>query len=122
RAYSPPCDKRSSTRAAADMNSSSGWPTLDSSAQPPTGVSVAEREGFEPPVHLRVLRISSAARSTTLPPLRGRRSGAETLTAGSASRLAWAVTAGKTAARPRKPERQRTSLNGPPQPPATQYA
>jgi hypothetical protein len=30
---------------------------------------VAEREGFEPPVRLRVLRISSAARSTTLPPL-----------------------------------------------------
>jgi hypothetical protein len=30
---------------------------------------LAEREGFEPPVHLRVLRISSAARSTTLPPL-----------------------------------------------------
>ena len=30
---------------------------------------VAEREGFEPPVPLRVLRISSAARSTTLPPL-----------------------------------------------------
>jgi hypothetical protein len=30
---------------------------------------VAEREGFEPPVHLRVLRISSAVRSTTLPPL-----------------------------------------------------
>jgi hypothetical protein len=36
------------------------------------GLSVAEREGFEPPVHLRVLRISSAVRSTTLPPLRGR--------------------------------------------------
>ena len=31
---------------------------------------MAEREGFEPPVHLRVLRISSATRSTTLPPLR----------------------------------------------------
>jgi hypothetical protein len=30
---------------------------------------VAEREGFEPPVRLPVLRISSAARSTTLPPL-----------------------------------------------------
>ena len=30
---------------------------------------LAEREGFEPPVPLRVLRISSAARSTTLPPL-----------------------------------------------------
>jgi hypothetical protein len=37
---------------------------------------VAEREGFEPPVHLRVLRISSAVRSTTLPPLRGRQRGA----------------------------------------------
>jgi hypothetical protein len=34
---------------------------------------LAEREGFEPPVHLRILRISSAVRSTTLPPLRGRR-------------------------------------------------
>ena len=33
---------------------------------------LAEREGFEPPVRLPVLRISSAARSTTLPPLRGR--------------------------------------------------
>ena len=32
---------------------------------------MAEREGFEPPVRLPVLRISSAARSTTLPPLRG---------------------------------------------------
>jgi hypothetical protein len=32
---------------------------------------LAEREGFEPPVRLHVLRISSAARSTTLPPLRG---------------------------------------------------
>ena len=31
---------------------------------------LAEREGFEPPVRLHVLRISSAARSTTLPPLR----------------------------------------------------
>src|ERR1700678_3068700 len=31
---------------------------------------LAEREGFEPPVRLRALRISSAARSTTLPPLR----------------------------------------------------
>jgi hypothetical protein len=31
---------------------------------------MAEREGFEPPVRLPVLRISSAARSTTLPPLR----------------------------------------------------
>src|SRR4029077_19067704 len=30
---------------------------------------LAEREGFEPPVRLPVLRISSAARSTTLPPL-----------------------------------------------------
>ena len=30
---------------------------------------MAEREGFEPPVRLHVLRISSAARSTTLPPL-----------------------------------------------------
>ena len=35
-------------------------------------IALAEREGFEPPVRLRVLRISSAARSTTLPPLRGR--------------------------------------------------
>ena len=35
--------------------------------------AMAEREGFEPPVHLRVLRISSAVRSTTLPPLRGTR-------------------------------------------------
>ena len=32
---------------------------------------LAEREGFEPPVRLHVLRISSAARSTTLPPLHG---------------------------------------------------
>jgi hypothetical protein len=31
---------------------------------------VAEREGFEPPVRLPVLRISSATHSTTLPPLR----------------------------------------------------
>jgi hypothetical protein len=35
-------------------------------------VEVAEREGFEPPIRLPVCRISSAVRSTTLPPLRGR--------------------------------------------------
>src|SRR5712692_5034052 len=33
---------------------------------------VAEREGFEPPIRLPVCRSSSAVRSTTLPPLRGR--------------------------------------------------
>jgi hypothetical protein len=32
---------------------------------------LAEREGFEPPIRLPVCRISSAVRSTTLPPLRG---------------------------------------------------
>jgi hypothetical protein len=37
------------------------------------GPWVAEREGFEPPIRLPVFRISSAARSTTLPPLRGRK-------------------------------------------------
>src|SRR3569832_1340971 len=31
---------------------------------------MAEREGFEPPIPLRVCRISSAEHSTTLPPLR----------------------------------------------------
>src|SRR5262249_2000953 len=31
---------------------------------------LAEREGFEPPIRLPVCRISSAVRSTTLPPLR----------------------------------------------------
>ena len=31
---------------------------------------MAERGGFEPPIHLHVCRISSAVRSTTLPPLR----------------------------------------------------
>src|SRR5215470_17106706 len=31
--------------------------------------AVAEREGFEPPIRLPVCRISSAVRSTTLPPL-----------------------------------------------------
>ena len=30
---------------------------------------MAEREGFEPPIPLRVCRISSAVHSTTLPPL-----------------------------------------------------
>ena len=30
---------------------------------------MAEREGFEPPIRLPVCRISSAVRSTTLPPL-----------------------------------------------------
>jgi hypothetical protein len=34
--------------------------------------TVAEREGFEPPIRLPVFRISSAVRLTTLPPLRGR--------------------------------------------------
>src|SRR5437588_1694895 len=32
--------------------------------------TVAEREGFEPPIRLPVCRISSAVQSTTLPPLR----------------------------------------------------
>ena len=32
-------------------------------------LNMAEREGFEPPIRLPVFRISSAARSTTLPPL-----------------------------------------------------
>jgi hypothetical protein len=32
--------------------------------------SVAEREGFEPPIELPLCRISSAVHSTTLPPLR----------------------------------------------------
>jgi hypothetical protein len=35
---------------------------------------MAERGGFEPPIPLRVCRISSAVRSTTLPPLRPYRS------------------------------------------------
>jgi hypothetical protein len=33
--------------------------------------SVAEREGFEPPIGLHLCRISSAVHSTTLPPLQG---------------------------------------------------
>jgi hypothetical protein len=36
---------------------------------------VAEREGFEPPIGLHLCRISSAVRSTTLPPLQGAKSG-----------------------------------------------
>ena len=55
---------------------------------------VAEREGFEPPVRLHVLRISSAARSTTLPPLRGRQRRVS-LAARSAGRLARRARAGK---------------------------
>jgi hypothetical protein len=35
--------------------------------------SLAEREGFEPPIRLPVCRISSAVHSTTLPPLRSQR-------------------------------------------------
>jgi hypothetical protein len=38
--------------------------------------SVAEREGFEPPIGLHLCRISSAVHSTTLPPLLGAKSGA----------------------------------------------
>src|SRR5262252_7672470 len=45
-----------------------GWPATRS---PRRGRRVAEREGFEPPIRLPVCRISSAVRSTTLPPLRG---------------------------------------------------
>ena len=58
--------------------------------------NLAEREGFEPPVHLRVLRISSAVRSTTLPPLRGRRHAVKRAVR-SPCRLAWASIAGKAA-------------------------
>src|SRR5262245_65583472 len=36
---------------------------------------LAEREGFEPPRRLPVCRMSSAVRSTTLPPLRQRMTG-----------------------------------------------
>jgi hypothetical protein len=39
-------------------------------------VVLAERVGFEPTVPLRVLRISSAVHSTTLPPLRRSRADA----------------------------------------------
>jgi hypothetical protein len=35
--------------------------------------TVAEREGFEPPIRLPVCRISSAVHSTALPPLRSRK-------------------------------------------------
>lgn len=35
-------------------------------------IEMADREGFEPPIPLRVCRISSAVHSTTLPPVRGR--------------------------------------------------
>ena len=38
--------------------------------------SMAEREGFEPPIGLHLCRISSAVHSTTLPPLQGAKSGA----------------------------------------------
>src|SRR4051812_19816536 len=37
-------------------------------------MKLAEREGFEPPIDLRLCRISSAVHSTTLPPLREARS------------------------------------------------
>jgi hypothetical protein len=36
---------------------------------------MAEREGFEPPIGLHLCRISSAVHSTTLPPLRGAKTG-----------------------------------------------
>ena len=36
----------------------------------PANTGLAEREGFEPPIPLRVCRISSAVLSTTQPPLR----------------------------------------------------
>jgi hypothetical protein len=39
--------------------------------------SLAEREGFEPPIRLPVCRISSAVHSTTLPPLHGRKGAVE---------------------------------------------
>src|SRR5947208_8663065 len=42
---------------------------------------LAEREGFEPPIGLHLCRISSAVRSTTLPPLQGAMAG------GSAARV-----------------------------------
>src|ERR1700757_3520862 len=49
--------------------------TVDLSAyfeqwRPMENRGVAEREGFEPPIPLRVCRISSAVLSTTQPPLR----------------------------------------------------
>src|ERR1700730_2250644 len=40
-------------------------------------MTLAEREGFEPPIRLPVCRISSAVHSTALPPLRGAEGGAK---------------------------------------------
>ena len=48
---------------------------------------VAERVGFEPTLRFPVNRISSAARSTTLPPLRGAGAGAPSVERGPLDRL-----------------------------------
>src|SRR6516165_4243806 len=61
--------KRGETRRKVEMRKSRALsPYL---AQSETGkfTDLAEREGFEPPIRLPVCRISSAVRSTTLPPL-----------------------------------------------------
>src|SRR2546421_3928354 len=51
--------------------------------------SLAEREGFEPPIGLHLCRISSAVHSTTLPPLRAPKRGDSAPVVGPSSMRGW---------------------------------
>jgi hypothetical protein len=64
---------RSERSHRASCHSDHDWGRFLSMSAPKSrlaGHGLAEREGFEPPIPLRVCRISSAVLSTTQPPLR----------------------------------------------------
>src|SRR4029077_3643179 len=60
----------SSTRRRKTCLQHSRFASILKYYETPRNKALAEREGFEPPIPLRVCRISSAVLSTTQPPLR----------------------------------------------------
>src|SRR3984893_5311780 len=66
--------------------------------------SVAEREGFEPPIGLHLCRISSAVHSTTLPPLQAPRRVIPQPAVGACSRRGWRARQGAGARFPKAQE------------------
>ena len=61
--------KRGETRRKVEMRKSRALSPYLAQSETGKSTDLAEREGFEPPIRLPVCRISSAVRSTTLPPL-----------------------------------------------------
>src|SRR5256885_17246368 len=73
-------------------------------------LSLAEREGFEPPIGLHLCRISSAVHSTTLPPLQAPRRVIPRPAVGASSRRG---RLGRQGAGPRNPWRLRKAKRSP---------